>query len=69
MNEPIILKIEGMSCNHCKMAIERIAGECGIDLIHVDLQNGKATFDADSTKADKIVTAINETGIYKATKA
>ncbi len=51
------------------MAVERIAAECGIEQVQVDLPNGKATFNADSTEADKILTAINETGIYKATKA
>jgi copper chaperone len=40
------IKIKGMSCNHCVMAVQKalIAIE-GVRNVNVDLQKGEATFD------------------------
>lgn len=38
--------IEGMSCNHCKMRVEKALGDLpGVDNVVVDLATKKATFD------------------------
>jgi copper chaperone len=39
------LKIKGMSCNHCVMAVTKALGEIeGISDIKVDLSTGEASF-------------------------
>jgi len=40
------IKIEGMSCNHCVMAVQKaLSGIDGARNVNVDLQKGEATFD------------------------
>jgi len=40
------VKIKGMSCNHCVMAVTRALNEIeGIKDVKVDLAKGEATFD------------------------
>jgi len=40
------IKIKGMSCNHCVMAVSKALKEIdGINNVKVDLNNGEATFD------------------------
>ena len=40
------IKIKGMSCNHCVMAVTKVLGEInGIKNVKVDLKKGAATFD------------------------
>ena len=40
-----VLKIKGMSCNHCVMAVTKALGEVdGISDIKVDLSTGEASF-------------------------
>lgn len=41
-----IIKIKGMSCNHCVMAVTKALEEIdGVKNIKVDLKKGEATFD------------------------
>jgi copper chaperone len=40
------IKIKGMSCNHCVMAVTRVLKDIdGIRNVKVDLKSGEATFD------------------------
>jgi len=40
------VKIEGMTCQHCVMAVEKaLAGVPGVTNVQVDLTRGEATFD------------------------
>jgi copper chaperone len=40
------IKIKGMSCNHCVMAVTRVLRDIdGIRNVKVDLKSGEATFD------------------------
>ena len=40
------IKIEGMSCNHCVMAVTKaLSGIDGIGNVKVDIAKGEATFD------------------------
>lgn len=40
------IKIKGMSCNHCVMAVTKVLeGVDGIKNVKVDLKKGEATFD------------------------
>jgi len=40
------IKIKGMSCNHCVMAVTKVLRDIdGIRNVKVDLKNGEASFD------------------------
>jgi len=40
------VKIKGMSCNHCVMAVQKALSAIeGVKNVNVDLQKGEATFD------------------------
>ena len=50
------IKIKGMSCNHCVMAVNKALNEIeGIKDVKVDLQKGEATFEEAKTVDMNIV--------------
>jgi copper chaperone len=59
------LKIDGMSCQHCVMAVKKELQK--LDLQNFDVKIGEAVVDFDETKlkAEDIIAAIEEAG-YKA---
>lgn len=64
-----IIKIQGMTCGHCKKAVENILSEeRGVVQAEVILQNAEAsvTFDDAQTSLEVLKKAINDSGIYKA---
>jgi len=59
--EKVILKVDGMSCEHCVRAVTNaVAGIAGTENVLVDLKAGTASFDFDSgkTSLDAIADAI-----------
>ena len=59
------LKVEGMSCNHCKMAVEKALKNLpGVTGVSVDLSGGmvKVTYDPGSVNHEKIAGAIDQAG-------
>ncbi len=58
------LKIQGMSCNHCVMAITKALGKIdGISDVNVDLAKGEATFNkTDSVNMDHVKKQIEQEG-------
>lgn len=61
----VTVKVNGMSCHHCKNAVEsEIKGLKGVDSAVVDLDAGnvKVTFDEASVTMDDIYDAIDEAG-------
>jgi copper chaperone len=58
------IKIEGMSCDHCVMAVTRVlSGIDGITNVKVDLKKGRATFDETHPVDMKAITeAIYDAG-------
>jgi copper chaperone len=49
------IKIKGMSCNHCVMAVTKaLGGIDGVSNVKVDLAKGEATFD-ETTPVDRNV--------------
>lgn len=59
------LKVEGMSCNHCKMAVEKaLQGLDGVSGAAVDLtaKNVKVSFDPGKVDKGKIKAAIEDAG-------
>lgn len=58
------IKIEGMSCNHCVMAVAKaLNGIDGIANVAVDLKNGEASFDEVKTvDMSVIIESIRKAG-------
>jgi copper ion binding protein len=58
------IKIKGMSCQHCVMAVTRALGAIeGIRDVHVDLEKGTATYQEDKpVSADAVIAAIRNAG-------
>jgi copper chaperone len=59
-----VLKVKGMSCNHCVMSVTKALGKIeGIQNVKVDLPKGEVSFD--NTKAlepEKVERAITDAG-------
>ena len=62
------VKVEHMTCGHCKTTIEKKAKEAGAINVEVNIENGTLSFDGDEIMISKILENINETGIYKANR-
>ena len=63
-----IVSIEGMSCNHCVMAVKNALNElAGVKSVEVDLKGKKAEIVGDSLDDEKIKEAIEDAG-YKVVK-
>ncbi|TYB33604.1 MAG: copper chaperone CopZ [Flexistipes sinusarabici] len=61
----VTVKVNGMSCHHCKNAVEsKVKGLKGVDSAVVDLNAGnvKVTFDETRVTLDDIYDAIDEAG-------
>lgn len=58
-----VMKIEGMSCNHCKMRVEKALSSLeGVSSAVVDLDNKSATVEGEGL-ADEILTeAVDDAG-------
>lgn len=58
-----ILKVEGMSCNHCVMAVKRaLTGLDGVGTVEVDLESGKVTVVGETLVDEAIKEAIDDAG-------
>jgi len=61
MNEYEI-KIEGMSCNHCVIAVESELREAGFENSKVEIGSAKVKYDNSVEKKKLIISAIEEAG-------
>jgi len=56
------LKVEGMTCNHCKMRVEKaLQGVSGVEGVQVDL-NGKAAVVSGVADRAQLIKAVVEAG-------
>lgn len=56
------LKVEGMSCGHCKASVEKaLKGVPGVEKVEVFLQEGRATVEG-SAPIDRLIEAVREEG-------
>jgi len=56
------LKVEGMSCHHCEMAVEKaVKGIAGVENVQVDLANKEVKV-AGSADREQIAKAIEQAG-------
>ena len=61
----LTIKIEGMTCNHCKESVEsNLNSIYGIEQVNVDLANSKANIIGENIDLKKIESCINSLG-YK----
>ena len=63
--ESIVLKVEGMSCEHCVKAVNNaVTGVSGTKDVSVDLKAGSVSFsfDPEKTPLEKVKEAIIEEG-------
>lgn len=57
-----ILKVEGMTCNHCKMRVEKaLLGKNNVQSVKVNLAAKEAVVTGDAERAD-LVKAIEDAG-------
>ncbi|NLE21625.1 MAG: copper ion binding protein [Actinobacteria bacterium] len=60
-----VLNVPAVSCNHCKMAIEKaVGGLDGVDVVDVDVAGKSVSvdFDADAVSLETIEQAVEEEG-------
>ena len=61
----ITLKIEGMTCQHCVMAVKKaVETVIGVSTSDVEVGSAKVTYDENSAGKESIVNAITKAG-YK----
>ncbi|MCL2816498.1 MAG: copper ion binding protein [Oscillospiraceae bacterium] len=64
-----IIKIEGMSCNHCAGAVKKALEEItGVSAVAVDLENKAATLEISAAVTDEALRSAVEEAGYKAIK-
>ncbi|MEN6325244.1 MAG: cation transporter [Syntrophomonas sp.] len=57
-----VLKVEGMTCNHCKMAVEKaLKGVAGVTGAEVDLAKKEAVVDGAADKS-AMIKAVDQAG-------
>ena len=56
--------IEGMSCQHCIMAVERELAKFDLEKSEVELGRAEITFDETKINEDELIETINASG-YK----
>lgn len=63
--QEVVLKVEGMSCNHCKMAVEKaLKNLSGVHdvLVNLEAKTVTASFDPASVNKQQLTKVIDETG-------
>lgn len=62
-NMETIIKVEGMSCNHCKMSVEKAAGTVeSVSSAVVNLERKELSLSVDESRIDEVKAAIREAG-------
>ncbi|AEF93282.1 copper ion binding protein [Desulfotomaculum nigrificans CO-1-SRB] len=57
-----VLKVEGMSCNHCKMAVEKaVKAVAGVESVQVNLDKKEVVVNGSADRA-QVAKAIEEAG-------
>ena len=56
------IKIDGMSCNHCVMAVKKELSKVGLDTFDVQIGSANVRYDESKVNTDQIEKAIEEAG-------
>ena len=63
MTDTFTLKVGGMSCHHCKAAIEKAVGALqGVSSARVDMATGQVTVTGETLDKAAVVSIIEELG-------
>lgn len=65
MAEQIVLSISGMSCNHCKMAVEKALKSLDGVLeasVNLEQKSAKVSFDPAKVSAEDLKAVVSEAG-------
>lgn len=63
MSEKIELKVTGMSCGHCEMAVKKaLLGINGVKSAEADHKADKAVVEVDGVNLDKLIEAVKKAG-------
>ena len=55
--------VEGMTCDHCRRAIEEeVEGVAGVEAVDVDLESGALTVRGEGLEAEAVAAAVAEAG-------
>ncbi|MCX6151961.1 MAG: cation transporter [Ignavibacteriales bacterium] len=57
-----ILKIEGMNCNHCVMAVKKELSKLNLKIIDVSIGSAQIEYDESKLPKEDISKAISEAG-------
>jgi copper chaperone len=61
------IKIDGMTCNHCVMAVKKELSKIPVESFDVQIGSAKVNFDGSKVQTEQIEKAIEEAG-YKVRK-
>ena len=62
-SEVLVVKVNGMTCNHCKMNVEKgIATVPGVEKVEVDLQAKTASITGKNISIDDVKTVVESRG-------
>jgi copper chaperone len=56
------IKIDGMSCNHCVMSVEKNLSKLNLREFKVDIGSAEVEFDESKISENEIIIAIEEAG-------
>ncbi len=60
--DKVVMKVEGMSCNHCKMAVEKALKQVGgVEAVQVDLGKKEVVVKGSAAR-NRLAQAITEAG-------
>ena len=56
------IKIDGMTCNHCVMAVKKELSKVGLESFDVQIGSANVSYDESKVKTEEIDKAIEEAG-------
>lgn len=62
-----IFKIDGMSCNHCVMSVNKSLSKLNLNDLKVKIGSAEVDYDENKSNENEVVKAIEEAG-YKVVK-
>ena len=57
-----IIMIDGMSCNHCVMSVEKNLSKLDLNKVKVEIGSAEVEFDESKISENEIIIAIEEAG-------
>ena len=56
------IDVTNMTCNHCKMTIEKALKEAGVSEFTIDLERGKVSISSEELARERVVALIRDKG-------